>query len=85
MTSFIFSICFQQREEEERKREARRRQLEMQAQMEKELADVPEWKREIMMKKGGAPTNWGDEREDINRDENNEENQNYEWHNSKNK
>lgn len=75
---FYLSICFQQREEEERKREARRRQLEMQAQMEKELADVPEWKREIMMKKGGAPTNWGDEREDINRDENNEENQNYE-------
>lgn len=56
----------------------------MQAQMEKELADVPEWKREIMMKKGAAPTNWGDEREDINRDEEDgEENQNYEWHNSR--
>lgn len=53
--------------------------MEMQAQMEKELADVPEWKREIMMKKGAAPTNWGDEREDINRDEEDgEENQNYE-------
>nr|XP_022343401.1 unconventional myosin-XVI-like isoform X7 [Crassostrea virginica] len=68
-----------EREEEERKREAKRRQMEMQAQMEKELADVPEWKREIMMKKGAAPTNWGDEREDINRDEEDgEENQNYE-------
>lgn len=42
--------------------------------MEKELVDVLEWKREIMMKKGGVSINWGDEREDINRDENNEEN-----------
>ena len=42
----------------------------MAAQMEKEMADVPAWKREIMMKKGGAaPSNWGDEREDINRDD----------------
>ncbi|XP_056005733.1 unconventional myosin-XVI-like isoform X5 [Ostrea edulis] len=63
-----------QRDEEERKRQDKRRQMEMQAQMEKELADVPEWKREIMLKKGAAPSNWGDEREDINRDEEGNEN-----------
>jgi hypothetical protein len=34
-----------------------------------------------MLKKGAAPTNWGDEREDINRDD--EENENHEWHDSK--
>lgn len=34
--------------------------------MEDELQDVPAWKREIMMKRGGAIKNWTDEREDIN-------------------
>lgn len=41
-------------------------QQEMEKQMGDELQDVPEWKREIMMKKGGAIKNWGDEREEIN-------------------
>ncbi|KAK3096266.1 hypothetical protein FSP39_025127 [Pinctada imbricata] len=59
-----------QREDEERRRAEKQRQIELAAQMEREMADVPAWKREIMMKKGGnAPSNWGDEREDINRDD----------------
>ena len=38
----------------------------MERQMEEELKNVPAWKKEIMMKRGGAIKNWGDEREDIN-------------------
>lgn len=64
-----------EREQEERKREQKRQQIERQAQMEKELEGIPAWKREIMMKKGAAPTNWGDEREEINRDDDDEENE----------
>lgn len=43
-----------------------REQQEMEKRMQEELQDVPEWKREIMMKRGGAIKNWADEREDQN-------------------
>ncbi|XP_052784010.1 unconventional myosin-XVI-like isoform X3 [Mya arenaria] len=51
--------------EEERKARIREQQ-EMERKMQEEMQDVPEWKREIMMKRGGAIKNWGDEREDEN-------------------
>ncbi|XP_060574389.1 LOW QUALITY PROTEIN: unconventional myosin-XVI-like, partial [Ruditapes philippinarum] len=67
------------REEVEKKRRAKqdeearkakiREQLEMEKKMEEELQDVPAWKREIMMKRGGAIKNWADEREDLNEQE----------------
>ena len=31
------------------------------AKLEEEWDSLPLWKREIMMKRGGAPTNWGNE------------------------
>lgn len=34
--------------------------------IEDEWDSLPAWKKEIMMKRGGAPTNWGDEREEVN-------------------
>ncbi|XP_062569272.1 serine/arginine repetitive matrix protein 1-like [Saccostrea cucullata] len=71
-------IVDNEREQEERKREQKRQQIERQAQMEKELEGIPAWKREIMMKKGAAPTNWGDEREEINRDDDEENEENHE-------
>lgn len=39
------------------------------SKLEEEWDSLPSWKKEIMMKKGGAIKNWGDEREDINKDE----------------
>lgn len=39
------------------------------SKLEEEWDNLPSWKKEIMMKKGGAIKNWGDEREDINKDE----------------
>lgn len=36
---------------------------------EEDSGEIPAWKKEIMMKRGGAIKNWGDEREDINETE----------------
>lgn len=41
--------------------------------LEDEWESLPLWKREIMMKRGGAPSNWGDEREEVNEEEENVE------------
>ncbi|KAL4220031.1 hypothetical protein ACF0H5_020443 [Mactra antiquata] len=57
------------KEEEELRKAKIKEQKEMEKQMEEELQDVPAWKREIMMKRGGAIKNWTDEREDINEQE----------------
>lgn len=51
--------------EEERKAKLREQQ-EMEKKMAEEMQEVPEWKREIMMKRGGAIRNWADEREEKN-------------------
>lgn len=51
-----------------RRREERRRQIEAESN-EEDSGDLPAWKKEIMMKRGGVPKNWGDEREDINETE----------------
>ena len=37
--------------------------------VEDEWETLPAWKKEIMMKRGGAPSNWGDEREEVNDEE----------------
>lgn len=58
----------QDREEEMRRREERRRQIEAESN-EEDSGDLPAWKKEIMMKRGGTLKNWGDEREDINETE----------------
>lgn len=58
-----------QLEAEERKRQEKILQREREEEMRKELEDVPEWKREIMMKRGGELRNWGDEREEENKDD----------------
>ena len=59
-------ICQQTREEGEQRRQEKQRQIEQHAEAEEEDPDMPAWKREIMMKKGAPPKNWGDEREDVN-------------------
>ncbi|XP_053404293.1 unconventional myosin-XVI-like isoform X4 [Mercenaria mercenaria] len=63
----------EEREKERQAEEARkakiREQQEMEKKMDEELQDVPAWKREIMMKRGGAIKNWADEREDLNEQE----------------
>lgn len=33
---------------------------------EEDEGEIPQWKKEIMLKRGGVPKNWGDEREEIN-------------------
>jgi len=38
--------------------------------LEDDWDSLPSWKKEIMMKRGGAIKNWGDERENVNKDEN---------------
>ncbi|KAL3848327.1 hypothetical protein ACJMK2_019195 [Sinanodonta woodiana] len=58
----------QTKEAEEKRKEMLRQQEEERRQMEQELQDAPAWKREIMMKRGGAIRNWGDEREEINKE-----------------
>lgn len=55
-----------EREDERRRREERRREIEAQMDQEEDSGEIPAWKKEIMMKRGGAIKNWGDEREDIN-------------------
>ena len=60
------SFFLQEKEEHERRKQRLKEQQEMEKKMEEELKDVPAWKKEIMMKRGGAIKNWGDEREDIN-------------------
>ena len=37
--------------------------------IEDEWETLPAWKKEIMMKRGGAPSNWGDEREEVNEED----------------
>lgn len=54
------------KEDEEQRKVKIREQQEMERRMDEELQDVPAWKREIMMKRGGAIKNWTDEREEIN-------------------
>ncbi|KAH3803602.1 hypothetical protein DPMN_131867 [Dreissena polymorpha] len=51
--------------EEERKARIKEQQ-EMEKKMQEEMQELPEWKREIMMKRGGAIKNWADEREGQN-------------------
>ncbi|XP_069104631.1 unconventional myosin-XVI-like [Argopecten irradians] len=55
-----------QREDEQKRKEEKRQQIAEERMMEEEDASVPAWKREIMNKRGGAPRNWGDEREEEN-------------------
>jgi hypothetical protein len=55
----------QTKEPEVKKVPAPRRSLD-ETKLEEEWDSLPLWKREIMMKRGGAPTNWGDEREEVN-------------------
>ncbi|XP_060082685.1 atrophin-1-like isoform X2 [Ylistrum balloti] len=55
-----------QKEEEQRRKEEKRQQIAEEKMMEEEDASLPAWKREIMNKRGGAPRNWGDEREEEN-------------------
>ena len=37
--------------------------------IEDEWETLPAWKKEIMMKRGGAIKNWGDEREEVNEED----------------
>ena len=64
----LIHFCFHaQIKEAEEERKARiKEEQERAKEMERELENVPAWKREIMMKRGGAIKNWGDERENIN-------------------
>ncbi|XP_033760365.1 unconventional myosin-XVI-like isoform X2 [Pecten maximus] len=55
-----------QKEEEQRRKDEKRQQIAEERMMEEDDASVPAWKREIMNKRGGAPRNWGDEREEAN-------------------
>jgi len=43
------------------------------SRLEEDWDTLPAWKREIMMKRGGAIRNWGDEREEVNEEETNGE------------
>lgn len=59
-------MCLQEKQQEEERKAKLREQQEMEKKMAEEMQEVPEWKREIMMKRGGAIRNWADEREEQN-------------------
>jgi len=59
-------ITLQANEAEEERKIKLKEQKEIEKHIDEELEDVPSWKKEIMMKRGGAIKNWGDERENIN-------------------
>lgn len=66
-------MWLQQREDDVKRKEEKRQQITEQRMEEEEMASLPAWKREILCKRGGAPKNWGDEREGANEGEEEEE------------
>ena len=47
----------------------KQKQIVQEDKLEDEWDSLPAWKKEIMMKRGGAIKNWGDEREEVNEED----------------